>query len=55
LSTRLDVDPELALRASAARFRARFERMLELAGTAPDRLTAAQWLELWDAARPDVT
>lgn len=55
LSTRLDVDPELALRASAARFRARFERMLELAGTGPDQLTSAQWLELWDAAQPDVT
>ncbi len=52
LAGRLDVDPELALRASAARFRARFERVLELADTSPEQLTAARWLELWDAARP---
>jgi XTP/dITP diphosphohydrolase len=55
LAARLDVDPELALRASAARFRARFERVLELADVPPEELSAARWQELWDGARPDKT
>lgn len=55
VARQLDIDPELALRAGASRFRARFERALELAVGAPDDISPAEWLRLWDAARPDET
>jgi len=55
VARQLDIDPELALRAGASRFRARFERAVELAAGAPDDISPAEWLRLWDAARPDAT
>ena len=49
-----DLDPEQALRAAAAKFEQRFERMerqAEHEGRALETLTAAQWDELWNAAK----
>jgi XTP/dITP diphosphohydrolase len=48
-----DVDPEIALRASTARFRERFELALASADRPPEELTSEQWLALWEAARSD--
>lgn len=48
-----DVDPEIALRASMARFRERFERVLDSADRPAEELSSEQWLELWRAARPE--
>jgi XTP/dITP diphosphohydrolase len=55
LARQLDIDPELALRASAGRFRIRFERALGQADGAPEDLTPAEWLALWNEARPNAT
>ncbi|HEX6256451.1 MAG TPA: nucleoside triphosphate pyrophosphohydrolase [Euzebyales bacterium] len=55
LARHLEVDPELALRAGVARFRARFERAFELAGDEPGQLSPAAWLRLWDRAGPEAT
>ncbi|MBW3604678.1 MAG: nucleoside triphosphate pyrophosphohydrolase [Actinobacteria bacterium] len=51
----LDVDPDLALRAHAARFRQRFERAVALADAPPGELSDEQWLALWDEAGADAT
>jgi MazG family protein len=51
----LDVDAELALRASTARFRERFERALASANRPPEELSSEQWLALWNAARSTAT
>lgn len=53
LARHLRVDPEQALRAAAARFRARFTAVLELCaerGLDPSTLPPETWLELWEAA-----
>jgi MazG family protein len=47
----LDVDPELALRASTARFRERFIRALASADRPAGELSPDDWLDLWKAAR----
>ena len=47
-----DVDPELALRASTARFRERFEDVLTRAGRPADQLSSDEWRELWQEVRP---
>jgi len=46
----LDVDPELALRASTARFRERFTRALASADRPAGELSSDDWLDLWKAA-----
>jgi uncharacterized protein YabN with tetrapyrrole methylase and pyrophosphatase domain len=51
LARHLDVDPELALRASTARFRKRFEAMVAGADRPAQELSADEWLALWRAAR----
>lgn len=51
LARQHDVDPEIALRASTARFRERFERALAGADRPAEELTSEQWLALWKAAR----
>lgn len=55
LARHLDVDPELALRASTARFRERFERALASADRDPQELSSDDWLALWKAARSTAT
>jgi MazG family protein len=52
LARHLDVDPELALRASTARFRERFEAVVAGADRPAQELSADEWLALWRAARP---
>ena len=54
LARHLDVDPEAALRRAAAKFRRRFEAVLEgaaAADTPPDELDRDGWLELWGAVK----
>jgi MazG family protein len=54
LGRHLDVDPEEAARAAGARFRRRFEAVLELARGReldPDDLDTEAWLALWDEAK----
>jgi len=51
LARRHGIDPELALRGAAARFRARFEAMTEDAPKALGDLTREEWLALWEAAK----
>jgi MazG family protein len=46
-----DVDPELAVRASTARFRKRFEDAVARAGRPVQELSADEWRALWEAAR----
>jgi len=53
VARQLSIDPELALRAGASRFRVRFERALALAADAPEDISPAEWRRLWDAARVD--
>ena len=48
------IDPEVALRASAQRFRARFEAVMAVAGDDPSSLTREQWLGLWDRAKAEL-
>jgi ATP diphosphatase len=55
LATTLGVDPELALRSHASRFRQRFERTLALADGPPSELSDEQWLALWRTAGADPT
>jgi tetrapyrrole methylase family protein/MazG family protein len=55
VARQLDIDPELALRGSASRFRVRFARALELAAGAPEDISPAEWLRLWNEARAEVT
>jgi MazG family protein len=55
LATALGVDPELALRSHASRFRQRFERTLALADGPPSELSDEQWLALWRTAGADPT
>lgn len=55
VARQLDIDPELALRAGADRFRVRFARALELAAGPPEELSSAEWLRLWNEARVDAT
>lgn len=50
LAAALGVDPELALRAHASRFRQRFQRALALTDVPPAELSTDQWLHLWDRA-----
>lgn len=45
------VDPELALRGSATRFRARFTAAVAAAEGDPRDLTPTQWRHLWDQAK----
>jgi XTP/dITP diphosphohydrolase len=51
LARRHDIDPEMALRRAAARFRDRVERALALADRPPDQLDAADWQQLWARAK----
>jgi MazG family protein len=51
LARRHGVDPELALRGSARRFRARFEAVAAAAGRPLAELTDDQWLSLWAQAK----
>jgi uncharacterized protein YabN with tetrapyrrole methylase and pyrophosphatase domain len=51
LARHLGIDPELALRGAAARFRRRFSTMLELTEVPPAELTAPAWLALWERAK----
>jgi ATP diphosphatase len=54
----LKVDPEEALRAANAKFERRFRQMEALAGSrgAPlERLSAAEWDELWRRAKAKET
>lgn len=55
LAAHLDVDPELALRAHANRFRQRFEQTIALASTPVDELSDDEWLRLWNEAGADAT
>jgi tetrapyrrole methylase family protein/MazG family protein len=48
------VEPEDALRTMLDRFTARFQRMEALAPRAPGELTAAEWDELWTAAKAEL-
>ncbi|QBI21114.1 nucleoside triphosphate pyrophosphohydrolase [Egibacter rhizosphaerae] len=45
------VDPEAALRGSAERFRARFERVVESSEEPLEALTPDQWLARWESAK----
>jgi MazG family protein len=45
-----DVDPELAVRASIARFRRRFEDVVATADRPVQELSAGEWQALWEAA-----
>ena len=51
LARRRGVDPEMALRGAARRFRGRVEAMLEAAGRPPSELSRADWQALWQAAK----
>jgi XTP/dITP diphosphohydrolase len=53
LARRHHIDPELALRGAAQRFRARFEAMVAGADRPLEELTAAQWLSLWATAKAE--
>lgn len=55
VARQLDIDPELALRAGADRFRVRFTRAVELAAGAPEDLSPTEWRRLWNEARVDAT
>lgn len=55
LARELDVDPDLALRASTARFRERLARVLAQIDGSPGELSRDEWLALWTAARDDAT
>jgi XTP/dITP diphosphohydrolase len=46
-----EVDPELALRRAAGRFRARFEAAAAAADRPLETLSAAEWRALWEAAK----
>ena len=45
------IDPESALRGTAARFRSRFEAAVEAAGVPPAELSREDWLRLWGEAK----
>ena len=47
LARHCGVDPELALRSSVGRFRARFEHMVATAQRPLDDLSLDEWLALW--------
>lgn len=51
LARRLDVDPEMALRGAARRFRERFDAMAASADRPLDELSRSDWLALWDRAK----
>jgi MazG family protein len=51
LARRHQIDPEMALRGAARRFRDRFSTMSERADRALGDLTREQWLALWEAAK----
>jgi XTP/dITP diphosphohydrolase len=51
LARRLRLDPELALRGSARRFRERFEAMAAAADRPLDDLSRDEWLALWEQAK----
>jgi ATP diphosphatase len=54
LARRLGIDPEAALRGANARFEGRFrvaESKLHASGRSPRKLSADEWLELWDRAK----
>jgi XTP/dITP diphosphohydrolase len=54
LARRHGIDPELALRGAARRFRTRFEAVVAGAGDQPlSTLTAEQWVALWEAAKSE--
>ncbi len=56
LARRHRIDPELALRAAAERFRRRFDDVVSRSGRPPADLGALsreQWLQLWDAAKAE--
>lgn len=55
LARHVDVDPELALRASTARFRERFEQALASADRPHGELSPDDWLALWKSARSTAT
>jgi XTP/dITP diphosphohydrolase len=51
LARRSGIDPELALRGAARRFRTRFQTMAAAAGRPLDELSRAEWLDLWETAK----
>ena len=51
LARRHGVDPELALRGAARRFRTRFEAMAASAARPLPELSREEWLELWNQAK----
>jgi XTP/dITP diphosphohydrolase len=52
LARRHNIDPELALRGAAGRFRTRFEAVVAGVGDQPlSTLTPEQWVALWEAAK----
>jgi XTP/dITP diphosphohydrolase len=51
LARRHRIDPETALRGAARRFRARFEATVAAAERPLEKLSPAEWLALWDAAK----
>jgi len=51
LARRHGIDPELALRGAAQRFRTRVERMADLADRPLEDLDRDAWLTLWDRAK----
>lgn len=51
LARRHKVDPELALRGAARRFKERFESMVAAADRPLDQLSREEWLALWDLAK----
>ena len=55
LARRHKVDPELALRGAARRFKQRFEVMVAAADRPVEELTREQWLALWQRAKAEQT
>lgn len=51
LARRHHVDPEMALRGAAQRFRARFEHAVATAGRPVSELSTDEWLGLWERAK----
>lgn len=51
LARRCGLDPELALRGAARRFRTRFDEVVAAAGRPLAELSRSDWLALWDQAK----
>lgn len=54
LARRRGIDPEMALRGAARRFRERVEAMLEAADRPPSELSRADWEALWQAVKEGI-